>query len=102
MGRQRAWTSHAISRQDGLFGTGLALFGGKRMEFTVENICGLLIRSKLLSPDQVKAMYHRWLADVKESKDAANLGQFSKWLTANRYLTEYQATLITRGHADDF
>jgi serine/threonine protein kinase len=72
------------------------------MEFTVENVCGLLIRSKLLSPDEVRAMYQRWQAEVKDAKDAANLGQFSKWLTANRYLTEYQVALISRGHADDF
>ncbi len=71
------------------------------MEFTVQNICGLLIRSKLLSPDEVKAMYQRWQNEAKE-KDAANLALFSKWLVANRYVTEYQAALITRGHADDF
>jgi serine/threonine protein kinase len=71
------------------------------MEFTVQNICGLLIRSKLLSPDEVKAMYQRWQNEARE-KDAANLGLFSKWLVANRYVTEYQASLITRGHADDF
>jgi serine/threonine protein kinase len=70
------------------------------MEFTVENVCGLLIRSKLLSSDEVKAMYQRWLAEAKDTP--ADLGRFSKWLTANRFLTDYQASLITRGHADDF
>jgi serine/threonine protein kinase len=69
------------------------------MEFTVQNVCGLLIRSKLLSPDEVKTMYQRWL---DESKGSTNLGQFSKWLSTNHYVTEYQASLITRGHADDF
>jgi serine/threonine protein kinase len=70
------------------------------MDYTVQNICGLLIRSKLLSPDEVKAMYQRWLDEAKDA--AANLGQFTKWLTAKRYVTEYQAALLTRGHADDF
>jgi serine/threonine protein kinase len=69
------------------------------MEFTVQNVCGLLIRSKLMSPDEVKTMYQRWLT---EAKDGANLGQFSRWLSANHYVTEYQAGLITKGHADDF
>src|SRR5262245_35634055 len=70
------------------------------MEFTVQNICGLLIRSRLLTPEEVRAMYQRWQS---ESKDAVgNLGQFSRWLVSNQYLTEYQATLLMRGHADNF
>ena len=70
------------------------------MEFTVENVCGLLIRSKLLTPDEVKTMYTRWQA---ESKDAvANLAQFTRWLVARGYVTEYQAALVAKGHADSF
>jgi serine/threonine protein kinase len=70
------------------------------MEYTVENVCGLLIRSKLLSSDEVKAIYQRWLEEAKDG--ASDLGRFSKWLSANRHVTEYQASLLTRGHADDF
>jgi serine/threonine protein kinase len=70
------------------------------MDFTVENICGLLIRSKLLTPDEVKAMYQRWQVEAKDA--VTNVGQFSKWLTAKHYVTEYQAALVARGHADDF
>ena len=70
------------------------------MEFSVENVCGLLIRSKLLNPDGVKAMYQRWLGDAGEH--TGNLGRFTRWLVANQYVTEYQATLVARGHADDF
>jgi serine/threonine protein kinase len=70
------------------------------MDFTVENICGLLIRSKLLSPDEVKTMYQRWQAEAKDA--ATNVSQFSRWLTAKQYVTEYQAALVARGHADDF
>src|SRR5262245_5772342 len=70
------------------------------MEFTVENLCGLLIRSKLLTPDDIKAMYQRWLGDAKDA--AANSAAFSRWLVANRYVTDYQAMLIGKGHADDF
>jgi serine/threonine protein kinase len=70
------------------------------MDFTVENICGLLIRSKLLTPEEVKVMYQRWQAEARDG--AANVSHFSRWLTANQYVTEYQAALVARGHADDF
>jgi eukaryotic-like serine/threonine-protein kinase len=70
------------------------------MEFSVENVCGLLIRSKLLTSDGVKTMYQRWLGDAKEH--ANNLGHFTRWLVAKQYVTEYQATLVAKGHADDF
>jgi serine/threonine protein kinase len=69
------------------------------MDYTVENVCGLLIRSKLLKPDEVKTMYQRWR---EESRDAANLGLFSRWLASKNYVTEYQAGLVSRGHADNF
>jgi len=70
------------------------------MEFSVENVCGLLIRSRLLNPDGVKTMYQRWQSEAKEH--AGNLGQFTRWLVAKQYVTEFQATLVAKGHADDF
>src|SRR5260370_30502673 len=73
---------------------------GKCMDFSVENVCGLLIRSKLLSPDDVKAMYQRWVGEAKAQ--APHLGHFTRWLVAKQYVTEYQATLVAKGLADDF
>jgi serine/threonine protein kinase len=70
------------------------------MEFTVQNLCGFLIRSKLMSPDGMRAMSQRWQAEAKEN--SGNLAQFTKWLIANKYVTEYQADLLAKGHADDF
>jgi serine/threonine protein kinase len=70
------------------------------MDFTVENICGFLIRGRLLTPEEVKTMYQRWLGDCKDG--AGNLAKFSQWLVANKYVTEYQAALLIKGHADDF
>src|SRR5437870_5091055 len=70
------------------------------MEFSVQNLCGFLIRSKLMSPDGMKAMYQRWQAEAPGNLE--NLGQFSQWLIANKYVTEYQAGLLSKGHADDF
>src|SRR5262245_20985874 len=70
------------------------------MDFTVENLCGLIIRSRLLTPEDVKAVYQRWQDDAKDN--VGNVGQFMRWLVVKQYLTEYQAALIGRGHADDF
>src|SRR5215218_3488929 len=70
------------------------------MELTVQNVYGLLLRSKLLPVEDARSMFARW---KEESKDAAtNLVQFASWMVANKYLTEYQATLLARGHAEGF
>src|SRR5262245_55950131 len=70
------------------------------MEFSVENVCGLLIRSRLLTPEAVKALYQHWLGEARER--AADVGRFTKWLVANQFVTEYQANLVSQGFADDF
>jgi serine/threonine protein kinase len=70
------------------------------MEFTVENICGFLIRSKLLTADQVKSVYQGWVVDAKDA--SGNVQQFTRWLSAKQFVTEYQAKLLSRGQADDF
>jgi serine/threonine protein kinase len=69
------------------------------MELTVQNVYGLLLRSKLLSIDAARAMFARW---QQEAKDAENLSNFASWMVANKYLTEYQAQLLARGHAEGF
>jgi serine/threonine protein kinase len=70
------------------------------MDLTVQNVYGLLIRSKLLSLDECKDMYTRWNQEAKEN--ASNLALFAKWVVSHRFLTEYQAALLARGHADGF
>jgi serine/threonine protein kinase len=70
------------------------------MDLTVENICGLLIRSRLLALDAVKAMYARWQAEATTA--AGDVSQFTKWLAVQQYVTEYQAGLLARGHTDGF
>jgi serine/threonine protein kinase len=69
------------------------------VEFKVENLCGFLIRGKLLTPAEMQAMRQRWVA---EANDAANVPAFLQWLVAKNYVTEYQANLLARGHVDDF
>jgi serine/threonine protein kinase len=70
------------------------------MELTVQNVYGLLLRSKLLSIDEARAMFARWQQEAKDA--AANLAKFASWMVANKYLTEYQAQLLARGHAEGF
>ncbi|HBI45746.1 MAG TPA: hypothetical protein DDY78_23275 [Planctomycetales bacterium] len=70
------------------------------MELTVQNVYGLLLRSKLLSADEARTMYARWQAEAKDG--ATNLGRFAAWLVSHKLVTEYQASLLVRGHADGF
>lgn len=69
------------------------------MELSVQNMYGLLIRSRLLALDDARKMYERWMSQAKNADD---VGGFAKWMVANHYLTEYQAALLARGHADNF
>ena len=70
------------------------------MEFKVENLCGFLIRSKLMTPAEMQAMRARWLTEAKDS--AAQVPAFLKWLVAKNYATEYQVSLLSKGHVDTF
>ncbi len=70
------------------------------MELSVQNVYGLLLRSRLMALDDARAMFQRW---EREAKGAANNpAQFARWMVANHYVTEYQAQLLARGHADGF
>lgn len=70
------------------------------MDLTVPNVYGLLIRSKLLSLEEARAMYARWQEEA--GSEVQNLGRFAAWMVAQKYLTEYQAGLLARGHAEGF
>ena len=67
------------------------------MEFKVENLCGFLIRSKLMMPDDMQAMRQRWTTEAREN--ATHVSLFLKWIVTKNYVTEYQASLLSRGHA---
>jgi serine/threonine protein kinase len=70
------------------------------MDLTVQNVYGLLLRSKLLPLDEARAMFERWNQEARDQ--AGNTVRFAAWMVQNRYLTEYQANLLARGHADGF
>lgn len=69
------------------------------MPLSVENLCGLVIRSRLHQADDVKAFYQRWQG---EAADKRNVRGFARWLVSQRHLTPYQATLLSNGYADNF
>jgi serine/threonine protein kinase len=69
------------------------------MDSTVENLCSLLVRSRLIQADDVRSLYQRWKVDSQEVRDA---GQFSQWLIEQQYVTPYQAALLARGQTDHF
>jgi serine/threonine protein kinase len=67
---------------------------------SVESICNALVKSKLLTADDVKNLYTRWRAEAKDQVGQAE--KFARWLVVRQYLTEYQATLIHRNQIDNF
>jgi serine/threonine protein kinase len=70
------------------------------MELTVQNVYGLLLRSKLMPFEEARSMYERWQTEARDA--AGNLVRFASWMVARGYLTEYQAQTLARGHADGF
>lgn len=70
------------------------------MPLTVQNIYGLLLRSRLLSAADAKALFQRWQNEAKAN--AGDIERFRRWLIQHQFLTEYQANLLCRGHADGF
>lgn len=70
------------------------------MPLTVQNVYGLLLRSRLLSVEEAKVIFQRWQTEAKTNAD--DLERFRRWLVGHHYVTEYQANLLCRGHADGF
>jgi serine/threonine protein kinase len=67
---------------------------------SVRDYCALVARSKLLPADEVEGLYRRWAADGRGAD--GDVDAFRKFLVARKHLTEYQAVMLQRGHADGF
>lgn len=67
---------------------------------SVENMCNLLIRSRLLQAPDVQLMHRRWRLEAREASN--DVPKFTKWLVNNQYVTDFQAQSLARGHADHF
>src|SRR5829696_8574896 len=64
-----------------------------------KDLAALIVRSGLLGPDDLKAA----LRHLKPTgSDADDLEAVRRTLVAGKHLTEYQAALLLRGHADGF
>jgi eukaryotic-like serine/threonine-protein kinase len=70
------------------------------MELTVQNIFGLLLRSRLMPDADAKAMFQTWREEA--GPEAQNSARFAKWLVARNFLTEYQVNLLAQGYAEGF
>jgi eukaryotic-like serine/threonine-protein kinase len=65
----------------------------------LKDLSALIVRSKLLSADDVTAA----LRPLKPTgKDAGDVEAARKLLVAGKHLTEYQAALLLRGHSEGF
>jgi len=62
---------------------------------SVAGLCELLGRSRLLAAADVQQLEQRWR---KEARVPADLGEFSRWLAANQYATDFQVNMLLRGH----
>jgi serine/threonine protein kinase len=67
---------------------------------SVENMCNLLIRSRLLQATDVQLMHRRWRLEARDASNDVN--KFARWLVQNQYLTEFQANAVIKGHVDHF
>lgn len=68
---------------------------------SVESLCNLLNRSRLVKPADVQGLYKTWRG--KEAKGgAAELQRFIPWLVSQHYVTQYQAKQLSLGLVDQF
>jgi serine/threonine protein kinase len=66
---------------------------------SIEELCRLLRRSRLLEPDEIDSLVQRW---QEEAGEGNGVPEFSRWLVSGGTLTEYQMGRLLRGHADNF
>lgn len=67
---------------------------------TVPEYCALLQRSKLVTESEVGSHYQKFKSEAGGSD--ADVEGFRKYLVLKKLVTDYQAALIQRGHADGF
>jgi eukaryotic-like serine/threonine-protein kinase len=66
----------------------------------VSDYCSTLSRSRLMTPTDVSSLRSRWQTETQGTDEDVDL--FRKYLISHRYLTEYQAAMVQRGHSDGF
>src|SRR5262245_8348988 len=67
---------------------------------TVQQMLALMVKARLVSADDARALYQRWQA---EAKDRAEDGEaFRRYLVANKLVTDFQAALLARGLSEGY
>src|SRR5262245_238699 len=66
---------------------------------SVSTMCNLLVKSRLLDAEAVKAVHERWANESAHSDDAE---QFRRYLVSKGHTTEYQATLLAHGRNEGY
>jgi serine/threonine protein kinase len=72
-----------------------ASYKNYHVDYTVEALCNLLAKHKLLDSAEVRTLRQRWLSEAKDA--AADADKFGKWLVAGGHLTEFQLGVLSRG-----
>lgn len=70
------------------------------MDTSVEVFLPLLIQTRLFDAQSANAALERWRQAA--GKDAVDAAQWRRWLVEQNLLTEYQSSLLGRGHTDGF
>jgi serine/threonine protein kinase len=70
------------------------------MEQSIESLCNLLVRSRLLAPSNVRSIHQRW--KTEGGKAVEDVNRFAKWMIANKFVTEFQCGMLLRGKTDHF
>jgi serine/threonine protein kinase len=71
------------------------------METTTQlDVPAMLARSRLFTAEEAQAVYQRWLDEANDG--SGDLEEFTRWLSAQRYVTEYQAALLGKGHTEGY
>src|SRR4051812_17481900 len=67
------------------------------MSHPVEMFCSVLVRSRLLGPEETRDVRQRWSRVAGPL--AQNLDEFRAWLVSDRVVTEFQLSVIDRDNA---
>jgi serine/threonine protein kinase len=67
---------------------------------SVQQVLNLLSRTRLLSPDEVRALFGRWRKDAGAGVD--DVQQFRRWLVAQKVVTDFQVDRLVRGQTHGY
>ena len=67
---------------------------------TAQGFCQLLVKSRLVSADDVRMLYRGWRTDTAPRDDDPEA--FRKYLVAQSTISEYQSQLLLRGNTGGY